>query len=215
MAWCALMLASNRLRVLLLSCGVLGALLFAITDFAAGFRYPGYNFYSQAISELFAVGAPTSSFVVPIFTIGSLLAVAFSLGVWMSAGGSRIIRLISLMFVGNAANGLILWYFYPMHMRGVEPTFTDTMHILLAGVGVVFVLLAVLFSAIYLRGWIRACSIIGVLVLLVPGAIVFLTIPGLMMGEPTPFVGLTERVSTYGYYLWQTAFIVYLVRCKE
>jgi hypothetical protein len=30
---------------------------------------------------------------------------------------------------------------------------------------------------------------------------------GLVMGKPTPYVGLTERISTYFYYLWQAIFI--------
>jgi hypothetical protein len=176
-----------------------------------GLLYPGYSFTAQAISELFAIGAPTSSFVVPTFTLCSLLVLAFSVGVWVSAWGSRAIRLNSLMFFGNAVNGLVLWNVYPMHMRGAEATFTDTMHIVLAGVGVVFVLLAVCIVALSSSGWLRAYSIIAILVLLVPGAIVFMTIPGLVMGEPTPYVGLTERISTYGYYLWQVVFIKHLI----
>ena len=205
----------EKRRIFLLVCGLIASLLYAATDIVAGLLYPSYSFTAQAISELFAIGAPTSGFVVPIFTFCSLLVLAFSVGVWVSAKGSRAIRLTSLTFVGNAVNGLVLWNIYPMHMRGAEPTFTDTMHIVLAGVGVVFVLLAVCIVALSSRGWLRVYTFVAILVLLVPGAIVFLTIPGLVMGEPTPYVGLTERISTYGYYLWQIVFIKHLINQGE
>ena len=201
----------GKTKEILLICGIISPLIYFLTDMFAGYLYPDYNFTSQAISELFAIGAPTSGPVVSLFTLSSLLLLAFSLGVWRSSGGSRYIRLIALMFVGNAVNGLVLWNIYPMHIRGAEATFTDTMHILLGGVGVVFVLLAVLAS----NGWLRIYSIIAIIVLLVPGALVFLTIPGLTMGEPTPYMGLTERVSTYGYYIWQFVFIWYLIHKSE
>lgn len=199
-------------RILLLLCGILSPLLYLSVDIVAGLKYHGYSFTAQAISELFAIGAPTSSLVVSIFTLSSLLLLVFSIGVWRSSGGSRAIKLTALMFVGNSVNGLILWNIYPMHMRGAEASSTDVMHILLAGVGVVFVLLAVCIVAVASHGWLRFYSIIGLFILLVPGAMVFMMIPGLTMGEPTPYVGLTERISTYGYYIWQIIFVNYLIK---
>jgi hypothetical protein len=102
-----------------------------------------------------------------------------------------------------------------MHMRGAEATFTDTMHILLSGVGAVFVLIAVILVTASSKGWLRIYSIIALVVLLVPGAIAFLTIPGVAMGEPTPYVGLSERISTYGYYVWQAIWIKHLIDQKS
>jgi len=207
--------SGEKARVYLLLCGIVGSLLYFGTDLFAGLRYEGYSFTSQAISELFAIGAPTSGLVVPIYTLSSLLNLAFALGVWRSADQSRPLRLIAFMIVGNAVNGLVLWNVFPMHMRGAEATFTDTMHVLLAGVGVVFVLVSVCVAALTSRGRLRLYSMAAILILLVPGALVFLYIPGMVLGEPTPWVGLTERISTYGYYLWQTYFIVHLIKAKK
>jgi len=203
---------NEKVRILLLVCGILAPILYFCVDMYAGYLYPNYSFTAQAISELFAIGAPTSGIVVPVFTLSSLLLLAFSLGVWNSSGGSLAMRLTALMFVGNAVNGLILWNVYPMHMRGEAATFTDLMHIILAGVGVVFVLLAVFIVVLSSHGLLRIYSIIALVVLLVPGALVFITIPGLKMGEPTPYVGLTERISTYGYYIWQLIYIKQLMQ---
>jgi len=202
----------GRLRNLLLACGIFGSLLYAGTDILAAILYRGYSFTAQAISELFAIGAPTSGFVVPIFTLSSFLSLAFALGVWKSSGQSRYLRLTALMFIGNAVNGLVLWNVFPMHMRGAEATFTDTMHVLLSGVGVVFILFAVCIVALAYRNRLRLYSIVTILILLIPGAAVFLYVPELALGQPTPWVGLTERISTYGYFIWQTTFIIYLMK---
>lgn len=61
-----------------------------------------------------------------------------------------------------------------MQMRGAEAVFTDTMHVLLAGVGVVFVLVVVCVVALSSRGWLRLLSVAVILVLLVSGALVFM-----------------------------------------
>lgn len=74
----------NFLKVLLI-CGIVASLLFVSTDILAGTLYTGYSFTNQAVSELFAIGAPTSHFVVPLFTLYSVLLAAFTLGIWMSA----------------------------------------------------------------------------------------------------------------------------------
>ena len=101
----------------LLTCGILGSLLYPITDIIAGNLYKGYSFNEQTVSELFAIGAPTSQLVVALFTISSLLFIAFALGIWLRSNGKRILRALSLMIFGNAVNSLVLWNFFPMHMR--------------------------------------------------------------------------------------------------
>lgn len=49
----------NTLRKVLLVCGILAALAQVGTDLLGGMLWKGYNFASQAISELTAIGAPT------------------------------------------------------------------------------------------------------------------------------------------------------------
>lgn len=119
--------ASKFLKVLLI-CGIVAPLLFIITDVLASTLYAGYSFTNQAVSELFAIGAPTSHFVVPLFTLYSALLVAFTLGIWISAGRNHALRVMALMMIVSVANGLVLWNFFPMHMRGAEMAFTDIMH---------------------------------------------------------------------------------------
>lgn len=205
---------ASKLRKVLLICGIISPLLYISTDILAGTLYPGYSFTSQAVSELFAIGAPTSGLVVPLFTLSSVLALAFTFGIWMSAaaGRNRALRVMALMLVGNAINGLVLWNFFPMHMRGAEATFTDTMHVTLAGTGVIFVLLALGFGIAAFRKWFRFYSIATVVMLLVPGIVVFLYAPQVAASQSTPWLGLEERISFYVYDLWQAVLVIILLR---
>ncbi len=75
-------------RRFLLACGVLSSLLFLLTDFIAALLYAGYSFISQAISELFAIGAPTGWLVVPLFTAADVSLLAFSVGIWIRLQGT-------------------------------------------------------------------------------------------------------------------------------
>src|SRR5512142_1279167 len=99
---------ANRER-LLLSCGVLAAVGYVATDIVAGALYPGYSFRGQAVSELFAIGAPTSRLAVPLFSLCSLLLLAFAAGVWHAADERRLVRALALMFAGSAVVGLLIW----------------------------------------------------------------------------------------------------------
>jgi hypothetical protein len=114
-------LKPTELKILLV-CGIFAPLLYISTDILAGTLYAGYSFTSQAVSELFAIGSPTSHLVVPLFTIYDMLLIAFALGILVSAGRNLALRITALMMVGNAVNGLMLSNFFPMHMRGVKPT---------------------------------------------------------------------------------------------
>jgi len=123
--------AACKLRKLMLVCGFVAPLLFVSTDILTGTLYVGYSFTSQAVSELFAIEASASGLVVPLFTGYSLLLIAFAFGILVSpaVGQNRAMSVMALMMIGNAVNGLVLWNFFPMHMRGAEMTFTGVMHV--------------------------------------------------------------------------------------
>ena len=156
---------------ILLICGIMSALCYVATDIAAAILYSGYSFTDQAVSELFAIGAPTSRIVVPLFTLSSFLLAVFALGVWLSSLHSRVQRLMAAMFAGSALIGMVLWNFFPMHMRGAEPTFTDTMHLILATNP--FVLLSIALAVAAFRGWFRIYTAATILILLVPAVFAF------------------------------------------
>jgi hypothetical protein len=57
------------------------SLLYVGTDLLAGMLFPGYSFIEQSISELFAIGVPTSGLAILLFALYDLLVVGFALGV--------------------------------------------------------------------------------------------------------------------------------------
>lgn len=160
---------------------------------------------------MFAIGAPTSQMVVTLFTLSSILFIAFAFGIWLSSDGKRMLQALSVMIFGNAVNSLILWNFSPMHMRGVQPSFTDTMHGILAINP--FVLISIVLGAIYFRNWFRYYSIATILRLLIAAVLAFPKALLVFENQPTPGLGITERVSQHGHQLWHAILaILFLYR---
>lgn len=191
-------------------CGIMAALCYVATDVTGAILYSGYSFVDQAVSELFAIGAPTSRIVVPLFTLSSVLLVAFAFGVWLSAGDRRLVRLMGAMFAGSALIGMVLWNFFPMHMRGAETTFTDTMHLILAINP--FVLLSIALAVAAFHGRFRIYTAATIVVLLLPAVFAFQYAPEVQANQPTPGLGLGERVAQYAYALWQSILAIVLLR---
>lgn len=197
------------MRKTLLACGAVGPLVYIGTDVLATRRYPGYSFSDQAVSELFAIGAPTSGLVVPLFTLSSALLLPFALGVWSSAGGNRAMRGMAWLIVGNALDALLLWNFFPMHMRGVAPTFTDIMHAILAINP--FIPLTIVFALAACRGWFRLYSLATIVIMLAPATLAFSYVAALLANHPTPGLGLAERAGQYAHQLWQVVLALVLL----
>ncbi len=211
----------DKNRKALLICGIIASILYISTDTLASLLYTGYNFTDQAISELLAIDAPTRSFVAPLFTVYDILLIAFALGIWLSAGKKRVLRIMAGLMVGNAAIGLLLWNVFPMHMQGAEATFTDTMHVLLAGVGVILILLVVVLGSLAFGKRFRFYSIGTILLFFVPTILIFLL---LSMSFPQfsekivtmpPLTGVSERFSTYVCLLWQVVLAIVLLRSEK
>jgi hypothetical membrane protein len=195
---------------LLLFCGMVSAVGYVATDLVASSLYPGYSFRGQAVSELFAIGAPTSRWVVPIFSLCSVLLLAFAVGVWRAAGARRLVRALAVTFAGSAVVGLLIWTAFPMHMRGAERSFTDTMHLILATNP--FVLLSLILAIAAFRGRHRIYSAATVVIIVVPAVAAFTYARALDMNQPTPWLGATERFAQYGYEAWQVVLALVLLR---
>ena len=117
-------------RKSLLACGLASSLLYIAMNVFVPMQWDGYSSFSQTISELSAIDAPTRRLWVPLGIVYTLLVAAFGVGIWKSAHRSRQLRVLGGLFV---ANGLIGLGWLPMHQRAVlaagGATLTDTMHI--------------------------------------------------------------------------------------
>jgi hypothetical protein len=204
-------LGSNELlRRVLLAAGIVGAVLYPAADIFVSTRYPGFSYRDQAVSELFAIGAPTSDVFVLLFSISSVCIFLFALGIWMSADGRRIVKVLAGMMALHALDALVLWNFFPMHMRGVEPSFTDLMHGLLAIDP--FLLVAIILAAIAHTGSFRAYTIATIVATTALALTAIWYVPAVVAGEATPWMGAAERAGHYATNLWFATFAILLMR---
>src|SRR5512143_4169694 len=203
---------SDVVRRGLLACGVVSSLLYATLDLLAGLRYEGYSFYSQTISELGAIGAPKPAFLQPLFLTYVVLMVVFGVAVLREGmrGDNRLrivgALLLGYMLVGSGTS------FFPVHVRGAA-TFADELpHIVtgLAAIAVILVTMAVGSTTMGRRfklfSWTTFTTIVVFGALTVPFGV------KLAHGEPTPGMGLLERLAYYSILVWVAGLSVALLR---
>ena len=190
-------------RKALLVGGVSSSLLYAVMIW--GIRYEGYSPISQVPSELTAIGAPTRLLWARLGWIYTVLVAAFGVGVWKSADGSRAVRIVGGLILAYASLGF-LWPFAAMHQREVLAagggTLSDTLHQVLAAVTVFLMFLAIGFGASAFGAPFRPYSLVTIVVLLTFGALTFLEAPRLQANQPTPWIGLWERINISVFLLW-------------
>lgn len=90
----------------------------------------------------------------------------------------------------------------PMHLRGAQPSLTDTLHIVFAIVTVLLMMLAIGFAAAAFGPRFRRYSMATMLVLVVFGALTAADGPQIAAHQPTPWIGVWERISIGAFLLW-------------
>lgn len=198
---------------LLLACGIAAAALYVAMDLMAAFLiYPGYDYTAQQVSELSAIGAPSRDFWMAMGTPYALLLLAFTAGVWRAAAGRLSLRLAAALLLLFAVSGFAWGFVAPMHMRGTQFTGTDNLHIAFAAVTVVLILGFIAAGAMALRRGFRLYSATTVVAMMAAGGIVSTQIAAIAANQPTPGMGLVERISVYGPMLWIAVFAIMLLR---
>jgi uncharacterized membrane protein YhaH (DUF805 family) len=148
----------------------------------------------------------------PLFLTYSVLIVAFGMGVWASAHEKRALRLIGGLLIGIGIVGLVT---PPMNLRGTGNISGDLPHIVLTGVIVLFILATITAGAsLYGRRW-RRYSFATILTLLVSGALTGLAASRLAAGQPTPWLGVAERINIGAYLFWVLLLAITLLRSKD
>jgi hypothetical protein len=205
------------LRQLLLSCGVISSLLYVAMNVIGAMRWGSYSSFSQTISELSAIGAPTRPLWSALGILYTLLVLAFGCGVAMAAR-RRTMRIAGALIVVYGALG-VLWAFAPMHQREVLAagggTFSDTVHIALAYVTVLLMLLAVAFAGVSLGRRFRVYTIATMVMLLAFGVMVGFYVSDIGVNRPTPWVGVWERADVGVFLLWVAVLALALLRRRD
>lgn len=206
----AIAMKAERFTSTLLACGLLSSLLYLATDIFGALHYPGYNYASQAISEMSAIGAPTAELLAPFYTLYSILFASFGAGVWLAAGRGRAFRVSAAFIIAVAALG-IGWAIFPMNARGAERTLTDTMHLVMGAASTVLLIGAIVSGAIGLGRRFRSYSTMTVLVMLGFGYLMSLDVPRVAKGQATPYLGITERITMGAWLIWMASLSVALL----
>jgi len=168
-------------------------------------RDPSYNSVTQTVSELSAIGASTRPLWVALSVFYTIFLIAFAVGILISAEGNRPLRIAGYLLLGSTIFGV---FWPPMHIRGVETTLTDTLHIVWTAVWGISTLLAMGFSAVsYGRGF-RWFTIATMVILTGAGFMTSLQARNLDKNLPTPTIGAWERVNIAAFLIWLVIFAI-------
>ena len=207
---------ANLVRALL-ACGVAYSLLYAVeNDLIAAPRYEGYSRMSQAISELSAKGAPTRRFLAAMLPVSGALMSAFGIGVSKAAGGSRALRVTGGLLVAGGPVS-VAWLPFPMSSRADLQRGAgggnEIGHLVLSGATGLFVLAQMGSAATALGKPFRLYSLASAATVLVfAGVLTGREAARLARGEPTPRMGLYERIGTGAWLLWMAVLAINLLQ---
>ena len=207
---------SDRTTILLLACGVAYAVFYVLAnDIVAATAYEGYSRTSQAISELSAIGAPTRWFLAATLPVQTALLIGFGIGVRRAAHGRRSLGALGMWLMVFAAVAL-LWLLFPMTSRqdmiaGTMPA-NDAGHIGMTIWTVVSIFGILVLGAVARGVWFRVYTAVTALAVLAFGAVTGIEAAKVPTGDPTPFMGLFERINVYGWMLWMAVLAIALIK---
>ena len=214
------LLADSRI---LLVCGVLASVVYVAAHVVVPMWYPGYSSVDQTVSELSAIGAPTRDLWAMMMVPFVVFLIAFGVGVWWNSdlgirnsdfdsgasdreSVSRRLRVVGALLVVQAVVGFV-WP--PMHMRGVETTLTDTLHVAFVLLVVPLMVVEIWFSRAVVG---RTYAVVTLIALIAFGVVTAFYGPDIPRNLPTPWVGVWERISIGAWALWLMVLSVKLIR---
>jgi len=197
--------STETVRKVLLIGGIISSFLYVLINIIVPLQWADYNPVTQTISELSAIGAPTSLLWTMFCIPYTVLVVAFGWGVLRSGVRNRPLHITGLLLIIYGGLG-IFWPFAPMHLRETLAagggTLSDILHIILATITQVIYLTALVIAAVGLGKSFRIYSLITFVVLMVFGVLTFMEAPGISTNEPTPFIGVWERINIGVFLIW-------------
>ena len=205
-------------RKILLGCGVVSSALYIAADIIGTLRYPGYSWLDQEFSELTAQGAPTRPLMIALVEFPyNLLVLAFAAGLWTLGGSkSRAAKLAAAGLVGYTVFGFVAGTITPMTTREAmvagEDTLRNAFHGPLTMVSDLLLAVGMAAAGQLLGKRFRYYSYATIATLIVFGIWTGFQIPQMQANEPTPWMGLKERVNIYASMLWVAVLAVGLLR---
>jgi uncharacterized protein (UPF0548 family) len=207
----ARLLAGGTTQQALLLCGIGAACFYVAADLLGSVHWRGYHIATQTVSELSAIDSPSRAVVVPLMLIYGAFTIAFGIGVRGAAGTSRALRITGGCLLALGVLDL-LSPFFPIHLRGLTPTTTDSVHVALMVAEVLLILVAISASAAVRDNWFRFFCFAAISTMVIFGFVSAMQAPQMVANLATPWLGITERVAIYAYLSWSVVLAVQLVR---
>jgi hypothetical protein len=196
------------LQKVLLTSGLLAPLLYFGTDRLVGRLISGYSFSAQSMSDVSAIGSPQRSLAVLLTVVACVFMTAFGISLWLVSEHVVLLRVVSLLIIGNAIFGLIATLFFPTHY-GVRPNFVSA-GVLIMFASILCFILAIVLGAIASNGWFRIFSVAIPAAYILLAILRFATAKNFSTGETVSLIGAQERTMSYTYLLWVFIFSIYL-----
>lgn len=196
------------LHKVLITCGILAPLLYLGIDRLAGSLIPGYSFSAQSMSDVSAIGSPQRSLAILLTIVACVFITAFGVGVWLVSDQIVLLRVVSVLIIGNAVFGLIATLFFPTQY-GVRPNFMSA-GVLILFSSVLCFILAMVLGAVAIQGWFRIFSITIPIAYILLAIVRFATAQNASTGEAVSLIGAQERTMSYSYLLWVFVLSLYL-----
>ena len=184
-------------------CGILSSAIYILTDIITGLITPGYSFNSQTVSELSAVGSLTRPVWQVVTFIYNPLLIIFGLAVRKLGTNHRnTTHLFSgILIIIWGILGFV-WLLFPMNLRGNIGSSVDTMHLVMTGITVfLMTVLIVIGSGIHGKRF-RLYSFLTLLSMVVFGILTGQQTSKVAAQLPTPWMGITERITSYLPLIW-------------
>jgi len=200
------------LKGLLIS-GIMASLLYISMNVFIPMRYAGYNSFSQTVSEISAIDAPTRPLWVVWASVYSMLLIAFGIGILLSASRSRPLRIVGILMIVHAVIGI---FWPPMHQREFlaagGKSLTDTLHIVWTFITVPLFMLEIGFGAAAFGKRFRWYAVATIVVMIFFGMLTGMASPQMEANLPTPWLGVWERIIIGAFMIWVIVFAVKLLQ---
>ncbi|MGE3076679.1 MAG: DUF998 domain-containing protein [Dehalococcoidia bacterium] len=185
--------------------GVIALGLYVATDAIAAWRYGGYSYRDQTISELSAVGAPTRRFWLAMMVPYQPLIIGLAVGILATTRGWRRAQFVGWLLLAYVLVGL-LWPFAPMHQREVlaagGDNWKDTMHLVIAGITSSLYLLMMVVGMGFFGAKFRVYTLTTIAALAVFGTLTSVGSGAVADNDSTPWLGIWERIVVFGSMAW-------------
>ena len=176
--------------------GVISVVFYILHDVVGGMNYPGYNFMSQAVSDLTATDAPsfiTASGYVTIYKILNCLCCAL-VCILIKKETKKIFRIGVYLFSIMNFISAIGYTLFPLSSSGFDGSFQTIMHVYV--ITTIVVLLSIISLILIAIGSFKSNKRFLGLLAIVSLVLMFIGAVG-SANVPKEIFGFIERFSTY------------------